>query len=154
MNDTWECLYPHNSSQRDLTHDLLVQKFHSRLAGWKINLLSHAGRLALIKSVLMTIPVYYMSLNKILTHTIKELNSLMRKFLWGKLGSDRYLSMVAWSKICLDTEGGGLGIRNLQLSNEALVLKLVWEMACNSEKLWTQVMREKYCPRGGFWGVK
>lgn len=67
MNDTWECLYPHNSSQRDLTHDLLVQKFHSRLAGWKINLLSHTGRLALIKSVLMTISVYYMSLNKIPT---------------------------------------------------------------------------------------
>lgn len=99
------------SSQRDLTHDLLVQKFHSHLAGCKINLLSHAGRPALIKSMLMTIPVYYMSLNKIPTHTIKELNSLVRKFLWRKLGSDRYLSMVTWSKICLDTEGG-LGIRN------------------------------------------
>lgn len=142
------------ATQKDLTHELLVQKFHSRLAGWKTNLLSHAGRLALIKSVLGSIPVYYMSLNKIPTHTIKELESPMRKFLWGTLDKDRYLSMVAWSKICMDVDEGGLGIRNLQLFNEALVLKLVWEMASNSEKLWTQVMRAKYCSRGGFWGVK
>lgn len=56
-------------------------------------------------------------------------------------------------KICLHTDEGGLEIRNLQLFNEALVLKLMWEMASNSDKLWAQIMKAKYCPMGGFWGV-
>lgn len=46
-----------------------------------------------------------------------------------------------------------MGIRNLKLFNQYLVLKAVWQVASNSDKIWVQVVRAKYFSRRGFWGV-
>lgn len=98
------------AQQADLTHEMLVEKMMSKLAGWKVNILSFAGRVTLIKPVLVAIPVYYMTVAVLPTKTVNEINSLLRKFLWVKLGQDRYMAMVGWHKICLPIEEGGLGI--------------------------------------------
>ena len=37
-----------------------VDKIRAKLTGWKAGLLSHVGRLILIKAVMKTIPSYYM----------------------------------------------------------------------------------------------
>ncbi|XP_050233417.1 uncharacterized protein LOC126681904 [Mercurialis annua] len=47
------------------TWNYVVERFKGRLALWKGNLLSPAGRLILIKSVLFSIPVYFMSIHGI-----------------------------------------------------------------------------------------
>jgi lipid-A-disaccharide synthase-like uncharacterized protein len=82
------------------------KKFHAHLAGWKMNVLSPAGRLTLLKSSLSSIPVYYMSCYHLPVHTINKLTSLLRKFFWGKLDKKRYLAFIAWDKICLPYEEG------------------------------------------------
>lgn len=140
-----------SSRQVDLTHNMLLEKMENRLAGWKVNMLSFAGRVTLIKSVLLALPVYYMSIAVLPTKTTNEINSLLRKFLWGKLGKDRYMAMIAWHRICLPTEEGGLGIRDVKTFNDALVLKLVWQISAGKDKLWIQVMKAKYYPQGAFW---
>lgn len=140
--------------QNDLTHDLLVEKLYSRLAGWKIGMLSIAGRVALIKSVLLSIPVYYMSVSVLPANTIKKINSVLRRFLWGKTGTERYMSFISWKKVCESIENGGLGIRDVKSFNQALILKMVWQLASNSDKLWVQIFKAKYFSKGGFWAVK
>lgn len=140
----------HGRIESDLTHTLLVEKFYNRLADWKVNTLSFTRRLTLIKSVLISVPDYFMTIAKLPTKTIKELTSVMRKFLWGKLDKDMYLSMIAWHKICVPVEQGGLGIRDVATFNQALLLKIVWQLASNQDRLWVQLMRAKYFPRGGF----
>lgn len=144
----------HGRTDQDLTHNLLVEKFYNKLAGWKANFLSFAGRLTLIKSVLISVPVYFMTIAKLPAKTVKELTKVMRKFLWGETDKDRYLSLIAWNKICVPIEDGGLGIRDVASFNKALLLKIVWQVASNQDRqLWVQILRAKYFPKGGFWGV-
>lgn len=45
-------------------------------------------------------------------------------------------------------------MKYLNLFNEALLLKLVWQVAGNEDKLWIEVLRAKYFARGDFWSVQ
>jgi hypothetical protein len=126
----------------DPTHKLLEDRFWDKFAGWKLPLLSHPGRLTLLKSVLTSVPIYYMSVSSLPQRTITKLTSLMHKFLWGKLDKDSYMSLVGWDKVCRGRLEGGLEIRDL---------KLCWQVAQESEKPWVQVMSDKYCDKGKFW---
>nr|GEW96500.1 RNA-directed DNA polymerase, eukaryota, reverse transcriptase zinc-binding domain protein [Tanacetum cinerariifolium] len=44
--------------------NVLIERFKSRLSGWKANMLSSGGRLTLIKSVLGSLGIYYFSIFK------------------------------------------------------------------------------------------
>lgn len=142
-----------SGKENEHTQGLMLDKMRKKLAGWKKGLLSAAGRLALIKSVLLSVPVYYMSVGVLSHNTIKELNKVIRLFFWGHVGDKKQMSLIAWEKICQPYEKGGLGIRNLKLFNQSLVLKAVWQVASNCDRLWVQVVRAKYFSRRGFWGV-
>ena len=59
----------------------MVVKFEKRLTGWKSNLLLIGGRVTMMKSILTSLPIYYMSLFQI-SYTIKnELDRILRRFL-------------------------------------------------------------------------
>ena len=45
-----------------LVWDLVVERFHKRLAGWKAKLLSRGGGPTLLKSTLWSLPIYFISL--------------------------------------------------------------------------------------------
>ena len=59
-----------------------VKKIQHRLASWKAKLLSRPGRLTLIKSVLNSLPVYYMSMFKMLKAIALKIVKLQRRFFW------------------------------------------------------------------------
>jgi hypothetical protein len=90
-----------------------------------------------------------MSVAKIPKKTIQIVTATIRKFLWAKLDKDKYISFIAWDKICREMEQGGLGVRDLKLFNEALLLKIVCQLAGSHDKIWVEVMRAKYCPKKG-----
>lgn len=136
---------------RDLSHNQLVEKVQEKLPGWKANLLSHAGRLTMVKAVLMSLPVYYMSIARLPTRTVKTVTATIRKFLWGKLDKTRYISLIGWDKVCRKKDEGGLGVRDIKLFNDALLLKLVWQLASGQDKLWVKFFQAKYYPRKGLW---
>ncbi|KAJ4802046.1 RNA-directed DNA polymerase (reverse transcriptase)-related family protein [Rhynchospora pubera] len=133
------------------TAQLLLDKLKSKLTGWRSNMLSHAGRLVLIKSVLMSVPVYHMSVEVLPKGIIKKMESLIAKFFWGKSNQTKYLSFLAWKKICQPIENGGLGVRQLESFGDALFLKLVWSMISEDSKIWVQVCKGKYYNNLGFW---
>ena len=55
-----------------------------------------------------------------------RLESIQRNFLWGSYeGSFKY-PLVAWEKVCLPIEMGGLGIRSVVSFNQALLGKWLW----------------------------
>ncbi|XP_028074743.1 uncharacterized protein LOC114277104 [Camellia sinensis] len=103
--------------------DEVVDRVQRRLVGWKRQYLSKGGWLTLIKSVLFSIPTYFMLLHVILVAVTRRLEKLQRDFLWGGGGEGFHYHLVAWDRICSPKERGSLGVRRLVGFNRALLGK-------------------------------
>lgn len=122
----------------------VIDKFKAKLATWKRRYLSFGGRITLIKSVLCSLPIYFMSLFRMPKGVVKCIESIQSKFLWGGSDLKRKLHMVAWAKITQGTNSGGLGIRDISYMNDALLMKWWWRYGTEKEALWRQVIKAKY----------
>lgn len=105
--------------------------------------LSFGGRLTLIKSIFSNLPIYYLFIFKMPEGVAKEINKIQCSFLWGDSDSERKLRMVCWEKILLRKKMGGLGVKDLKIMNEALLLKWWWRFCFEKDDgfyrraLWT-----------------
>lgn len=61
----------------------VIAKIEGKLASWKTKLLSRAGRLTLIKSVLNNLLIYYMSVFRMPKTVAQKIVKLQRRFFWG-----------------------------------------------------------------------
>lgn len=138
----------------DKAFDYLIDRFEKRLNHWKSNFLSHAGRLVLIKSVLESLPIYAMGTIILPNRVITKLTAIVRNFFWGGRHDKRSLAYVSWDAITTPKEGGGLGLRSLKETNQALVLKTIWKVAVGTDAQWVHVLKAKYYPRGAFWSIQ
>jgi hypothetical protein len=120
-------LYPLRASSHSSS-----KKTDLRLSTYKAKSVSHAARLELIKSVFSSIPIYYMS-NIIFSKKFHaKITSIIRNFWWTGINSDpehKPLCLAAWKNICAPIKEGGLGIRNLNAVNHALILTSIWRIA-------------------------
>ena len=55
-----------------------------------------------------------MSLFKVPEGIVKSIERILCRFLWGDHDEKRKVHMVAWEKLTVCKEKGGLGIRNLR----------------------------------------
>ena len=58
----------------------ILEKIWNKLFFWKARLLSRAGKLTFIKSVLNSFPIYYMIMFRVPKIIAKKITSLQRKF--------------------------------------------------------------------------
>ncbi|KAJ3708007.1 hypothetical protein LUZ61_011712 [Rhynchospora tenuis] len=120
----------------------LLEKLEHKLAGWKNKLLSRAGRLTLVSSVLSSIPIFFMSVFRLPSWVIKAIDKLRRGFLWGNLSSNnRGLHLLAWDRVCLPKEFGGFGVVNLKLLNISLLLRWLWRISHNPSSQWALIAK-------------
>ncbi|KAL4388297.1 hypothetical protein GQ457_09G027380 [Hibiscus cannabinus] len=122
----------------------IVDKFSYRLASWKSVSLSFGGRIVLLKSVLFSLPIYYMSLFKLPMSVYRKLTSLMANFLWGGSVDKRKIHWVKWADVCLPKTLGGLGLIDLEVQNRALLGKWIWKFANSKDCLWQNIIVSKY----------
>jgi len=106
----------------------VVDRVKRRLSSWKGRLLSMAGRICLIKSVLCSIPLFYLSLFKMPVGVANEIVSVQRNFLWGWGSDGRKVAWASWKKVCEAREDGGLGVIDLRIFNLALLGKWIWRL--------------------------
>ena len=121
----------------------VVEAFKKKLAGWKRKFLSFGGRVTLIKSVLSSLPVYYMSLFKIPEGVLRKLESIQASFLWGDTDLKRKVHLVNWGCVTLKKEQGGVGIRRLREMNVSLLLKWWWKFGVERNSLWKRIICSK-----------
>ncbi|KAK4384053.1 hypothetical protein Sango_3096500 [Sesamum angolense] len=104
----------------------LLQKIDSRIKGWEGVQLSFAGRVQLIKSVLISFEVYWATTFILPKGIINEMLKRLRTFLWNGTSSSGY-PKVAWEAVCRPIEEGGLGIKDILALNRALMSKHLWQ---------------------------
>lgn len=79
----------------------IKEKFFSKISGWKVKMLSQAGRMVMIKAVATALPSYLMSFYLLPQSWCKEIDRALKNFWWGYSDEKaRYLSLKVWSSIC------------------------------------------------------
>ena len=124
----------------------VIEKFRKRLHMWKGRLLSMAGRLCLIKSVLNSLPIYFMSVFKMPKGVGRLFSSIQRRFLWCGCTKQRSFCKIQWRLVMRDKKQGGLGVGSLISKNRALLLKWIWRLSSPGTSLWKMIISSMYNP--------
>nr|GEV14604.1 RNA-directed DNA polymerase, eukaryota [Tanacetum cinerariifolium] len=98
------------SMSRISSWDDVVAKLSARLSKWKLKTLLIGGRLTFIKTVLSSLPLYYMSSFKALKSVLNRLEAIRRNFFNGSDCSKKKLSLISWKIALASKKNGGLGI--------------------------------------------
>ncbi|GKB30917.1 RNA-directed DNA polymerase, eukaryota, reverse transcriptase zinc-binding domain protein, partial [Tanacetum coccineum] len=131
----------------------LLDKIKSKVKNWKNRSLSYAGRLQLIAAVLESLHVYWASVFLIPATIIKEINKLLKWFLWNQGDTAKEKAKVAWKEVCKPKDEGGLGLKNLQTWNHALLAKHVWNIAIKKDTLWVKWVHSVKLRGKNIWGI-
>ena len=98
---------PHNSMA---VWDGIEERFRKWLASWKRQYISKEARITLIRSTLSCLPVYFMSLYRLLRRVRLRLEQIQRDFLWVGENLDKKPHIVIWSTVCIEKMVVGLGV--------------------------------------------
>ncbi|KAH9751258.1 putative ribonuclease H protein [Citrus sinensis] len=126
------------------TYHGILEKVERKLNGWSAKFLSLAGRITLTQSVLQALPIYSMQTTRLPTSIITKIEQHCRRFIWSGNSEVKKLHLINWADVCRPKLSRGLGLKNLTLMNEALLMKLGWGLLVNSNSYWAQVLCSKY----------
>jgi hypothetical protein len=105
-----------------------------------ISLLSYAGRLIMVNSVLSALPTFYLGTLKIPVNVLHHIDKYRKHCLWDRGDINRKGGcIVAWKKACLPKAQGGLGIINLRIQNTALLLKHLHKFYNHDDLPWVKL---------------
>jgi hypothetical protein len=117
---------------------LLIEKIADYLSSWKAALMHPAGRVALIRAVLMAVPIHHFIAVQCPKWVHKAINKVIRAFLWkGHKDVKGGHCLVGWQRVCRPRDLGGLGIMNLEVLSWALQTRWLWLRKTQPDRPWT-----------------
>lgn len=127
----------------------VVEKIQRKLDNWRFSYISKGGRLTLIQSTLSSIPLYTLSVFKPPQSICKQVDMILRTFLWkGANSNDHKIPLVGWNKVAAPKVSGGLGFYKTKISNDALLSKWLWRFFNENSSLWKRLISAKYKTSG------
>ncbi|GJX79329.1 hypothetical protein Tco_0327478 [Tanacetum coccineum] len=116
----------------------LLDKVRKKVDHWRNKFLSYTGKLLLIASVLEAIQIYWCNVFLLPKTVVKEINKILKNFLWNNEEVSRRNAKVAWKKICKPKIYGGLSLKDITVWNKALLVKHLWNIAIKKDSLWVK----------------
>ena len=121
----------------------IIDKVNEATQGWNRRFLSHGGKEILLKTVALAMPIFSMSIFRLPKSICEELNTLLANFWWGS-GTNRVMHWFSWKRICVPKKEGGLGFRDLERFNQALLGKQIWRLLQQPGSLAARILKARY----------
>ncbi|KAL9676543.1 hypothetical protein QQ045_004757 [Rhodiola kirilowii] len=134
------CINGQNSSLWNYLED----RMWKRVNGWKEKMLSVAGKETLIKSVVQALPVYALTCFRMPKRIVDRWNIIVTSFWWNSAKEGRFIAWLEKGKLQKVKEEGGLGLKNFQLLNLALIIKQAWRVFSKPELLLSKIYKARY----------
>jgi len=105
------------------------------------------GRVQLVKSIIHGMLVYSFHVYFWPRRLLSLLDSWIKNFIWSDDVHTKKVCTVSWSVMCRPWEEGGLNIKPTRLINEALILKLSWDLLAKDSQ-WSTFFKRRYFSNG------
>lgn len=123
----------------------IVDKIKLKAVSWSSGFLSSIGKLTMLKAVLSAIPSFPMTCFQLPVGLCDMIHSALTRFWWDSNMGKKKMCWLAWDKLTKPKGLGGLGFKDIQTFNTALLAKLPWRMLTNPDCLLSRVLLGKYC---------
>ncbi|XP_024630302.1 uncharacterized mitochondrial protein AtMg00310-like [Medicago truncatula] len=80
---------------------------------------------------------------------------MMNAFWWGHGGSrNKGLNWLSWEKLSVHKNDGGMGFKDLEAFNVAMLGKQGWQLQTNTESLVSRIFKARYYPNSSYLETK
>ncbi|CAN6715719.1 unnamed protein product [Malus baccata var. baccata] len=144
--------YACGSGQADFGHSKkavfaeIRDKIEARMSGWAEQYLSQAGKEILVKSVAMALPNFAMSCFRLPIGVCRDVERAIRNYWWRGNDQRKGIHWISWDRLTKQKKAGGMGFKDIQCVNLALLAKIGWRIILNPMSLLASVMKDKYFP--------
>lgn len=106
----------------------------------------------LLKTTASALPVFVMSCFSLPKTVIKKLESLMANFGWSSESHVNKIHWISWGRLWVPKALGGIGFKDLECFNQALLAKQAWKQVNHPDCLMSRFLKSRYFPNSHFLG--
>ncbi|XP_027095016.2 uncharacterized protein [Coffea arabica] len=139
---------------KDQIFGFIKENIRRKLQDWRNKFLSNAGKEVLLKAVSMAMPTYAMSDFKLPRKMCKDISSMMANYWWGETNGKNKMHWVFWRKMSMKRNEGGLGFKDIEAYNKALLGKQIWRIITKPNLLVSKVLKARYFPKDSILSCK
>jgi hypothetical protein len=122
------------------------ERLSKRFISWAECYMSLGAKEVLIKTEAQAILTYVIGVFKLSATLCEEMMQMIRYFWWEEEGGQRKIHLIAWDKLLMPKRLGGMGFRDMQLFNQALLARQARWLIHFPNSLCAQLLKAKYYP--------